>query len=464
MADAVLTRLEAVTARLERLARRQGGGGGDDDEEMEPQYVIDFQSLCDNEVKAMGELAAKCGAPKIIDPLTKGFLNINAVMKALPKCKKPSQSEMMAFLGDAVNAIATGEKLKFKRGKSENHMAAFYETVVALSFIQMAPPYGLPLEHVKAQADSADFHLNRVLKKFKESSDAETHKAFVKATKAVHKKLVAIVKENFKTGLTWNPKGGDLASFVPGQAAHAAAAPAKKEEAKEEPKAKAAPKKKGGIANVFGELKKKAAGGDSAAVGMKKVTKDMKTKYRKKEEGRGKVVMKKKAAPAKKPKKPPAMTNQGGRWLIENYFEGVLEVDKVSLKQNAFICNCTTSAVIVKGKVKSVTIDSCSKLQVQVDSVISTVEIINCKSVTLFVKGSVPSITIDKSASPKVVLLREAVQSGVPKLITSMISGGNVEIPGKTEDADSIEIPLPEQYENVIDLEKATIDSHPTEH
>jgi adenylyl cyclase-associated protein len=215
---------------------------------------------------------------------------------------------------------------------------------------------------------------------------------------------------------------------------------------------------------VFAELKKKADGGDSAAVGMRKVTKDMKTKYRKKEDGRGKVQLKKKAVAQKKPSKPPSLRNMGGRWMVENYFEGVTELpDKISVKQNAFIVSCQNCAFIINQKIKAITLDSCKKVTIQCNSVVSVVELVNCKSVTLIVQGIVPSIQIDKCSSPRIVL-QKAAMNPVPKIITSNISAGNVEIPGATEDDDPIEIPLPEQYVNTINMEKNQIDSVPMSH
>merc|ERR1711953_1640089 len=95
--------------------------------------------------------------------------------------------------------------------------------------------------------------------------------------------------------------------------------------------------------------------------------------------------------------------------------------------------------------------------------VVSVVELVNCKSVTLILQGSVPSITIDKCSSPKIIITKAAMNP-MPIIVSSNISAGNVEIPGKTEDDDPIEIPLAEQFKNTIDPETASIKCVPISH
>merc|ERR1712154_85763 len=241
------------------------------------------------------------------------------------------------------------------------------------------------------------------------------------------------------------------------------AAPAKKPAAKKSP-AKKAGGAGPGFAGVFGELKKKAAGGDSAAKGMKKVTRDMKNKYKDPKERSGKVVMKAKKAAVKKPSKPPSQTNRGGSWMIENYYEPeVVEItDKITTKQNCYIAACSNCTLVIKQKVKAVTIDSCQKVRVFIMGVLATVEMVNCKSVTVVLQKPVPAIQLDKCSSPRIIVTKEAVDP-MPKIISSNIQAGNIEIPGKKEDDDPIEIPLPEQFETHIDI-TGKCETAPVEH
>merc|ERR1719376_380964 len=129
----------------------------------------------------------------------------------------------------------------------------------------MSPPYGMPLEHAKAQGDACQFHLNKILSKAKDAGADEkaNQRKFVACMKAVNQKMVAYVKSNFKTGLEWNPKGVELSDYKPGAAAPAAA-PAAAAAKAAAPAPAAAPAKKekkaGALGNVFGELSKRAGG------------------------------------------------------------------------------------------------------------------------------------------------------------------------------------------------------------
>jgi len=330
----------------------------------------------------------------------------------------------------------------------------------------MAPPMGLPKQHVEQQAQAVDFNLNRVLKNDK----SDEVKAWNLKMKAMSKKLSEFVKEYFKSsGLTWNPKGGALSEAKESAASTSGGAPATgaaaaAEEKKEESKPKKSKKKGGGggMAGVFGELNK----GLAVTKGMKKVTKDMKTKNRKDRVGK---VTVKKAAPKKKRKKfgDPQTKFMGGRWMVENYEAeaGLIVLDKANLKSNVFISMCDEMTVQVPGKVKAVTIDSCVKVRVFVQDVVSTVEVVNCKSVMVVVQkdGKVPSFAIDKCESPQIILSRSAYEAH-PDIYSSNVTAMNVEIPGATENDDNKEFPIPEQFLTKIDPKTGVMTTAPTSH
>lgn len=48
-----------------------------------------------------------------------------------------------------------------------------------------------------------------------------------------------------------------------------------------------------------------------------------------------------------------------------------------------YLFRCTDSTVTVKGKINSITLDSCKKTSVVFDSVVSAMEFINCQSVQM---------------------------------------------------------------------------------
>jgi len=170
----------------------------------------------------------------------------------------------------------------------------------------------------------------------------------------------------------------------------------------------------------------------------------------------GKVEMKEKKG-AKKQKPPKGSSLKGGRWVVENYDEEMLVVDKATVKNNVYISNCDETTIEMKEKVKAISVDSCRKCRIFINEVVSTVEMVNCHSVTLVVQQVAPSISIEKSTSPRIVLMKPAFLAN-PQIYTSNISAMNVEVPGETEKDDMIEIPIPEQYLTRIDVKtkKAT--------
>merc|ERR1712190_644983 len=230
------------------------------------------------------------------------------------------------------------------------------------------------------------------------------------------------------------------------------------------PTKKAAKPKKsgGGMAAVMGDLSK----GLSVTKGMKKVTKDMKTKNRKDRVGK---VTVKKAAPKKKRKKfgDPQTKFMGGRWMVENYEAeaGLITLEKANLKSNVFITMCDEMTVQIPGKVKAITIDNCVKVRVFVQDVVSTVEMVNSKSVMVVVQkdGKVPSFAIDKCESPQIILSRSAYAAN-PDIYSSNVTAMNVEIPGATDDDDNKEFPVPEQFLTKINPETGEMTTTPTSH
>jgi len=158
-----------------------------------------------------------------------------------------------------------------------------YDMCTMSSWVLMAPPAGLPATHVQGQIDSTQFHLNRVLKNAKGTEREGDDKEFVVAVKALGTALHDFVKENFKTGLEWKAGGVDLLSASTSMSEKSVAVDVKPAETKEEVKEEVKEKPVAGMGNVFGEISK----GLNITKGLKNVKKSQKTKYRKKEEGRG---------------------------------------------------------------------------------------------------------------------------------------------------------------------------------
>ena len=97
--------------------------------------------------------------------------------------------------------------------------------------------------------------------------------------------------------------------------------------------------------------------------------------------------------------------------------------------------------------------------------IISSVEIVKGSSVKVIVVdgGKVPSFTVDKTESASIVLSRSAFECN-PDIYSSGVTAMNVEIPGKTENEDNREFPIPEQFLTKIDPKTGQITTAATEH
>eukprot|EP00026_Physarum_polycephalum_P018117 Phypoly_transcript_19588.p1 GENE.Phypoly_transcript_19588~~Phypoly_transcript_19588.p1 ORF type:complete len:206 (+),score=37.61 Phypoly_transcript_19588:84-620(+) len=141
----------------------------------------------------------------------------------------------------------------------------------------------------------------------------------------------------------------------------------------------------------------------------------------------------------------PLIKLDNSRWKVENHKnnkEIVVQVDNP--KQSVYIYKCIDSVVNIKGKVSSVALDACQKTAVVFDDVIATAEIVNCKRVQVQANGAIPNISVDKSESVTIYVQSEAGKK--VEIVTSAATEVNVVTPGKTENDDPKEQPIPHQF------------------
>jgi len=359
------------------------------------------------------------------------------------------------FLKPGDTAMSEADRLKNKGiepnstdlKKFGDHYKASYELIQSIQWVMMVPPAQLPYQHVDAQSGATDFNLNRILK----TAD-EKNKAWVRSFQALNKAHKEYVKMYFqKTGLEWNPKGGDLTSVQV-----SASKPIQNDDEKQtsKPKDETGP----GMNAVMDQLSQ----GLNVTSGLKKVTSDMKTKNR--ADKSGKVEVKEPAHKKVREKSgQPQTVSKGGRWVIENYNEGVHILDKFDMKSNIFISMNDDATFQITTKVKAVCIDACINCRVFIKEVVSTVELVNCQNVTLICEDKIPSVAVDKCQSPRIILSRKAYEAK-PDIYTSNIAAMNVEIPGKQDNDDTIEIPIPEQFLTKIDIATGKASTVETKH
>lgn len=190
-----------------------------------------------------------------------------------------------------------------------------------------------------------------------------------------------------------------------------------------------------------------------------KVTKDMQT-WRKefKDHGKGPSVVvqpppSKKEEKKKKKKGLPILEYQerGTKWVIENQDKesaiitgenGILVVDVTDPKEQVYVFNCEEVTIKINGgKLKSVVIDTCTKVNVIFETIISGCEIVNSQKIAVQCDGICPVFTIDKTVGVTIWLSEESGK--ISSFTTSMSSEMNVSIP---EGDDRKEVPIPEQF------------------
>eukprot|EP00929_Paragymnodinium_shiwhaense_P092642 TRINITY_DN5261_c0_g1_i1.p1 TRINITY_DN5261_c0_g1~~TRINITY_DN5261_c0_g1_i1.p1 ORF type:complete len:494 (+),score=187.10 TRINITY_DN5261_c0_g1_i1:199-1680(+) len=467
--NAILARLEAVADRLENAAGGSAAAGvaraaAGQLAEAAPAIALAFDAFKADKVAAI-EAAAKDADVKDITEATADFLKacgmLRDILLATGKCKKPGDADWGKFfkpvleLGQAANKACDNRSDFFQHRKA----AAEALNIVALA-TQASPP-----SHVQNVMESMDFHAIKVMQR---KVDKET--AWIKALKAGVLGLKEWCNDNCKLGLMWKPDGQDAVAYFEAAplgsgGAGAAAAPKGKGKGKGPPvpagrpapvaaaegAKPAAPAAGGaGMSAVFAALE-----GFSTS-GLKKVTADMKTKNRPKDENAGYVPAAKapaaKSAPSKGgrhtlgPKGEPRFElERDVNWIIENQQDRHdLEVPDATMSQLVVMLNCKNCTLRVTNKVKNINIDGCDRVGLICADVLSSVELVNSERCKVQTTGKVNSFAIDKCNGVNVWLSKESLAA---EITSSKSSEMNVTIPDQDGDElDTIEIPIPEQF------------------
>ena len=249
---------------------------------MKKQIASDFALYCSTDEDPPALVAYDEHVSKTVTPFVNACLAIDElkdtgkhikiiwdgirdIVKIGTKCKKPSnvQEALMPHLKpvqDAMNKIRTARLDR----KVDWHIKALMEMLASISWVVMqAPP--APSTFIKDTIGSSDYWANKIRKEYKGKDEA--HIQFCETMKALISDLSAYVKEYHLSGLMWNPKGIAIDEYKPDSSSGAS-------------KANVPPKKEAavGVANMMKELaSKRTQDGNSAATGLKKVTRDQQT-------------------------------------------------------------------------------------------------------------------------------------------------------------------------------------------
>nr|CAH7766051.1 unnamed protein product [Callosobruchus chinensis] len=365
-------------------------------------------------------------------------------LKLASESAQPPQGEIVNLLRPTSDKISTVQNYRENHRSSAffNHLSAISESISALGWVTVSPT---PAPYVKEMNDAGQFYTNRVLKEWKEKD--KVHVDWVKAWVQTLNDLQAYIKQYHTTGLVWSGKGVAKGSIPPpppgcppppppvidfniGGAGDGAAVDR---------------------SALFAEINK----GQDITKGLKKVTDDMQT-HKNPTLRQGPAPFKAttvKATSIVKPtkiEKPASFAKDGKKWMIEYQKQNHdLVVDNAEMNNVVYVYKCENSTLTVKGKLNSVTLDSCKKTSIVFDSLVSSIEFINCQSVQMQVLGKVPTISIDKTDGCQIYLSKDSLDV---EIISSKSSEMNVLIP--KGDGDYTEIPIPEQFKTRVTAKK----------
>jgi adenylyl cyclase-associated protein len=302
-----------------------------------------------------------------------------------------------------------------------------------------------PREFIESAIGGSDYWANNIRKQYKGVNADQIE--FCNTFKALLTGLVDYVKEHHLTGVTWNPKGVDAKGYDAKSAGAASASSGAKAAAPAAAAAKPSATEPAAAAKVdlFAALNK-----DSAITsGLKKVTKDMQTWRSEYKAGDAPAAAA--AAPAVKPaasaavamKYPPKCTFASNKWSVEYQTaeQGVVDIAIEDKKETVYILGCVGATISIKGKCKSIVVDSCKKTKVIFQAAMASCEVVNCQRMQIVCEETVAAVAIDKTDGIVVTLPRSSLNTEV---VASKSSEMNLSWPD--ENGDMVEKPIPEQY------------------
>lgn len=279
------------------------------------------------------------------------------------------------------------------------------------------------------------------------------HVAWCRSYIELIENLSTFVKENFPTGLSWNPNGQPAESLAEKTSLSVGSAPAATSSPPpppppppmviEDAPTTTTTTATTGAAAVFAEINQ----GSNITANLRKVDKNIPKAPRS---------PKKQGPPT--PNKPDKYTLrkaaktslEANKWVVENHENNQeVVIEDTAINQAVYIFNCKNSTIRIKGKVNAVTVDSCVKCGIALDSTVSTVDVVNSKSFALQIFKVTPTIAIDKCDSGEIYLSKDCL--GV-EILSAKSSSLNVNVPEdlESEESEYKEMFIPEQFKTTL--------------
>lgn len=451
-----------------------------------PPSIEAFDQLVEEELKTFLVVAEKLGDPIDNQSTVFGdaFRAQRDVLLIATKAKAPSETAPIyqEILADLIKGIQSVHNIREEQRKTpaENHLSMIADGSGILSWVTIKPG---PDKYVAEVLGGAQFYGNKILSEFKgkDTSDIEWVKSFVKLCGA----LITYIKEYHARGLEWNSLGSSPEDAVkevnsahtnsnglhrapsdglvpppppppPGSAGMPPPPPPPLPTVRSPPAG-------GDMSNVFADLNR----GEGVTAGLRRVDKSEMTHKNpvlraqgatpilerndsSSSAGRGKSPQPpiKRKPDSMRTKKPPRKELDGQKWIVENFEneQNPIEIS-VERQQSILISKCKSVVIKVNGKANAISLDNCSKTDMLVESLVSSVDVINTASFRLQVDGNLPSIQLDKVDGAVIFLSKQSLDTEV---YTSKCSSINITLPPANDEDDSVECPVPEQLRTVV--------------
>ncbi|KAF9069812.1 adenylate cyclase associated N terminal-domain-containing protein [Rhodocollybia butyracea] len=465
----IIKRLEAATSRIEDMA-----AGGWPTGKAEPQAAVNAGSyaappspaqaaipdttmqetpktvvvfdevIIDGKVKPFVELTRSFAAASVVEMVglvEKQFKELRELVNTAASCTKPDEQTFQSLLSPFHTTIEAINRLKEANRKDRdwfNHLMVICEASAFVGWVLNAKPG----PHIVEAKEQAMYYGNRVIKELKDK-DAR-HAEWVRSFAGLLEETRKYVMEYHTTGLAWNEKGISVAQYTVKAPTASAGGPPPPPPPPPPPivppaQTSSAPPA-GGAAAVFAEINR----GADVTKGLRKVDKSEMTHKNPSLRAGNIVPSGSGSGPApnkpKKPikpqslmgKKPPKFALEGKAWNIEyQEDEKSLIVDGVELNQVVNLYGCKNSVIQIKGKLNAVSLVNCTKTQVLIDSVVSSISVTKSPSFTIQITGAAPMIQIDSCDTGMIYLSRNSLHAEVT---TAKCSSINVNIPVEGEE------------------------------
>ena len=173
--------------------------------------VAAFDRYC---TKSLEPFVAACAAlnakeaTECADHVKQAWSAMRGFIVAASVSKKPANfpGDCMALIKPCQEAMQ-GASAAIKRGDWELHQKTVSEGVQCLQWLITSPG---PKDVVESYIGGTDFHANKIRVKYKKTDQKQI--AFCDTFKKLMTDLMAYVKEYHLTGVTFNPRGGDIGS------------------------------------------------------------------------------------------------------------------------------------------------------------------------------------------------------------------------------------------------------------